>query len=122
MITLDPAASARDAVAAQPTRPATKMLLDTADARVVVFRIAPGQAVPPHRSDASVLLLVLEGSGVVSGGDGERVAGTGDLLAFEPGEMHGMRAEAEPFHLLAVIAPRPGSRAAASSATSGEAH
>lgn len=120
MIVLDPTGAARDAVAAQPSRPATSMLLDRADTRLVVFRIAPGQAVPPHRSDATVLLSVLTGSGVISGGDGERPCTEGDVIAFEPGELHGMRALDETFQLLAVIAPRPGSRPAAL-ATSAEA-
>jgi quercetin dioxygenase-like cupin family protein len=113
MIALDPIAAARDAIAAQPSRPATSMLLDRADARLVVFRIAPGQAVPPHRSDATVLLSVLAGSGIISGGDEERPCAVGDVIAFEPGELHGMRALDETLQLLAVITPRPGSRNAA---------
>jgi quercetin dioxygenase-like cupin family protein len=117
MIVLDPIATARAAVAAQPARPATSMLLDTADARLVVFRIAPGQAVPPHRSEATVMLFVLDGAGIISGGDGERACAAGELVAFQPGEMHGMRALAETFHLLAVITPRPGTRSGAQTAS-----
>ena len=110
MTVLEPSIAVMDAVASSPSRPATSMLLDTDDARIVVFRIAAGQAVPPHRSDATVLLYVLGGSGFISGGDGERACAPGDLVAFEPGELHGMRAVDETFKLLATITPRPGTR------------
>jgi quercetin dioxygenase-like cupin family protein len=37
-------------------------------------------------------------------------------VAFAPHEVHGMRAEAEELLLLAILAPRPGERAAATTA------
>jgi quercetin dioxygenase-like cupin family protein len=110
----NPREVARTAVAANPARPATAILLDTADVRQVVFRLAPGQAVPPHRSTSTVLLTVLEGSGVLSGEeDGivvDRHCVPGDIVAYVPEELHGMRAEGETLLLLATIAPRPGAR------------
>jgi quercetin dioxygenase-like cupin family protein len=114
MTVLDPRAAARAAVAASPSRPATAVLLDTPDVRLVVFRIAPGQAVPPHRSPSSVTLSVLEGSGTLSGGDAERRCAAGDVVAYAPEELHGMRAEGEELLLLATIAPRPAERPASS--------
>jgi quercetin dioxygenase-like cupin family protein len=113
MIALNPAESARRAVPVQSSRPATGMLLDTDDARVVVFNLAPKQIVPPHRSDSTVLISVIRGTGLITGGTEERTCAPGDLLAFEPSELHGMTALDEPFHLVAVITPRPGVRAAA---------
>ncbi|MDF1501375.1 cupin domain-containing protein [Roseisolibacter sp. H3M3-2] len=110
MITLDPRAAARAAHAASSTRPATAVLHDGPDARLVVFRLAPGQAVPPHRSASTVTLAVLEGAGVLSGGDGERACAAGDVAVFQPDELHGMRAEGGELLLLATITPRPGSR------------
>ena len=114
MKTLSPARAARAAVAANPDRPATAVLHDAPEARLVVFRLAPGQAVPPHRSTSAVLLEVLEGTGFLSGdADGapaERPCAAGDIAAYEPGELHGMRAGGEELLLLATIAPRPGSR------------
>jgi quercetin dioxygenase-like cupin family protein len=110
----EPREAARQAVAANPLRPATAVLHDTADVRQVVFRIAPGQSVPPHRSVSTVLLTVLEGAGVLSGEDHgvsvERRCVTGDTIAYEPNELHGMRAEGETLLLLATITPRPGAR------------
>jgi quercetin dioxygenase-like cupin family protein len=99
------------ATSAQAGRAATAMLHNAPDVRVVVFRIAPGQDVPVHTSTSSVVLTVLEGSGTVSGRDGERQVRAADLIAYAPNESHGMRAGAETFVLLAVIAPAPGSRA-----------
>jgi quercetin dioxygenase-like cupin family protein len=115
---LDPLAAARDAVAAHPDRPATAIIHDAPDARLVVFRLAPGQAVPPHRSASTVLLTVLEGSGVLSGegareggrSPSERVCAAGDTIAYEPNELHGMRADGGELLLLATITPRPGGR------------
>ena len=112
MIALDPTGAAGRAQPVQPSRPATSMLLDTDDARVIVFRLEPQQSVPPHRSESTVLLSVMRGTGIIAGGEGERTCAPGDLLAFEPTEIHGMRALDEPFHLMAVITPRPGARAA----------
>ena len=62
----DPAAVAREAVAAHPARPAIAVVHDAPDARLVAFRLAAGQAVPVHTSVSSVVLHVLSGSGLVS--------------------------------------------------------
>ena len=106
-----PSAAALGAVAANPDRPATAILHDSPDARLVVFRLAPGQFVPPHRSTSTVMLHVLKGSGEVSGADDAVVAvSPGDLVTYEPNELHGMRATKEELLLLATITPRPGAR------------
>lgn len=110
MKALDPVALARAAVSANPARPATAVIHESDDVRLVVFRLAPGQQVPPHTSHSTVLLTVLEGSGVLSGGDSvERRCSKGDVVAYIPGELHGMKASGEELLLLAAIAPRPGS-------------
>ena len=110
MKTYDPRAVARDAVATRADRPAMALIHDDDDARLVVFRIAPGQAVPTHTSTSTVVLHILEGSGMVTGGDGERPVGPGAVVTYEPREPHGMRAASEELTLMAVIAPRPASR------------
>jgi quercetin dioxygenase-like cupin family protein len=114
VIALDPRAAARSAVAASPTRPATAVVHDSPDARLVVFRIAPGQAVAPHTNPSTVQLLVLEGSGTLTGEAGgatvERPCAAGDLVLYAPYERHGMRAGDDTLVLLATITPRPGSR------------
>ena len=104
---------AAEAVAANATRPATTVIGDVPDARLVVFRISPGQAVAPHRNASTVILTVLAGSGVVRGGDSETFVSAGDVVIYEPNETHGMRAVDDELVLLATIAPRPGTRAAA---------
>lgn len=108
---LDPIRAAREAVSANPARPATAIIHDSADARCVVFRLEPGQEVAPHTSPSSVLLLAVEGSGVVTTADGDTPLVVGEAALYEPRELHGMRAVAERFVLLAVITPQPGSRA-----------
>jgi quercetin dioxygenase-like cupin family protein len=110
MIALDPRAVARAAPAKSSQRPATAILHDGNDARLVVFRLLAGQSVAPHRSPSTVMLSVLEGAGVLSGADGDRDCIAGDLVAYAPNELHGMRATTQEFLLLAIIAPRPGAR------------
>lgn len=102
--------AAATAVAAHPTRPATAIVHDVPDARLVVFRIGPGQAVAPHHNASTVMLTVLAGRGIVSDGDGERAVAAGAVVAYEPNELHGMRAVDEELVLLATIAPRPSAR------------
>jgi quercetin dioxygenase-like cupin family protein len=112
MKALDPRRAAREAVAPNPSRPATAILDDSADARLVVFRLAPGQAVPPHRSASTVQLTVLEGAGVLTGEDDgaprEHACAAGDVVLYAPNELHGMRAGDAELLLLATITPRPG--------------
>lgn len=92
------------------TRPTTAVVHDAPDARLVVFRFNPGQEVPPHVSSSSVMLTIVAGEGVVSGAEGEREVHRGDVICFEPNELHGMRSLAESFVVLATITPRPGTR------------
>jgi quercetin dioxygenase-like cupin family protein len=109
---LDVATAASQAIAPNPTRPATATLHDSADLRLVVFRLAAGQSVPPHRSGSTVALTAISGQGFVRGGDEERPVAAGDTVVFEPNELHGMRAHGSDFVLLATITPRPGDRSA----------
>ena len=106
----DVAELAEDAVALHPTRPAMTLAHDSADARLIVFRIKPGQQVPSHTSTSTVILSVVAGEGVVSGGEGEMPVSMGDVVAFSPNEPHGMRAVHNELVLLATITPRPGTR------------
>jgi quercetin dioxygenase-like cupin family protein len=105
---LDVQGAATGAKAANPSRPATAVVHDGPDARLVVFRLSPGQAVAPHTSTSTVMLAVLGGRGLVSGAEGERPVVPGDVVVYEPGELHGMRAPDEELTLLATITPRPG--------------
>jgi quercetin dioxygenase-like cupin family protein len=106
----EPSAIARDAQSFNPRKPAMALIHDTDDARLVVFRIAPGQAVERHVTRSTVVMHVLSGAGVVSGGDEERAVEPGMTLTFVPGEAHGMRADDQELVLLATITPRPGTR------------
>lgn len=92
---------------AQPSRPATALIHDSSDARVVLFRIDPGQQVAVHTSASTVLLVVVSGSGIVAGGEDERAVRAGDIVTYDPREPHGMRADSEQLVIAAVIAPRP---------------
>ena len=103
-------ALAASATAANSDRPATALVHDSTDARVVLFRLEPGQSVPVHTSASTVLLTIVSGTGTVIGHEGECVVKPGDIVAYVEHEPHGMRAADEEFVIAAVIAPRPGSR------------
>ena len=108
---LDLRSLAAGAVAADPGRPAMAIVHDSPDLRLVTFRIGRGQQVAPHTSTSSVALIVVSGTGYVSGAQGETSVAPGDAVSYDPGERHGMRAGDDELVLLAVIAPRPGARA-----------
>jgi quercetin dioxygenase-like cupin family protein len=112
MKTYEPTIAARKAEPFHFGRPAMAVIHDAPDVRLMVLRIAAGQAVPLHASRSSVLLYVLSGCGLVSGQDGDHAVHPGMLVAYEPGETHGMRAISEELVLLATIAPRPSIREA----------
>lgn len=105
---IDALAAARGAVALRLDRPATAIVHDSAESRLVVFRLEPGQAVAPHRSTSSVQLTVLGGRGVLTGESDEQPCGIGDVVIYAPRELHGMRALDDQLLLLATITPRPG--------------
>ena len=111
---LDPVAAARAAVSARSDRPAMAILHDSPDTRIIVFRLDAGQTVPPHRSASTVVLTVLSGTGVLSGEPAatpaEQRCTTADVVAYEPNELHGMRAGTDELIVLATITPRPGER------------
>jgi quercetin dioxygenase-like cupin family protein len=104
----DPGHAPEFAGPADGARPAVRIAEDSPDARLVFFRIAPGQRVATHTSASSVFIVVVSGSGFVSGAEGEREVSAGMIAAIAPREPHGMRAGAEELVLAAVIAPRPG--------------
>ena len=108
---VDATSAALAAVSANSTRPAVSIVHDSEDVRIVVFRIAPGQRVAPHTSESTVVLRVLEGSGIISGGnDEERHCTRDDMIVYDRGEIHGMSADTEQLLVMATISPRPASR------------
>ena len=102
--------AAAEAATVRPDRPATAVVHDGADARLVLFHLGPRQEVPRHQSRSAVMLHVLRGAGVLLLADGERFCAAGEIAVFEPDELHGMRAGDDALVILATIAPRPGSR------------
>ena len=98
------------AVAPSGDRPATTLVHDSSDARVVLFRLEWGQAVPVHTSASTVLLTIISGTGTVIGAEGECNVKAGDIVAYAENEPHGMRAGDGQFVIAASIAPRPAPR------------
>ena len=60
-----------------------------ANAHAVVIELGPGGIVARHPAGATQLYAVIQGSGWVSGGDGEREQiRAGEAVLWEPGEEH----------------------------------
>lgn len=89
-------------------RPASAVLHDESNVRVVCFHLLEGQSVPPHHSDGTVIVEVLSGTGVFRGKDSEATLSAGAAAVFAPGELHAIDARSGPLRFHAVIAPRPG--------------
>jgi quercetin dioxygenase-like cupin family protein len=69
-------------------------LLRDADCRAGIFRIDAGGRIARHPAAGRQLLAVLDGTGVVSGGDGADVAvAAGDAVVWEAGEEHETRSD-----------------------------
>lgn len=78
--------------------------------RILRFALKPGQEVREHDAPHSpVYIIVLEGTGLFSGGDGqEEPFGPGTLLILETGEPHAIRAQDEDLVFLAILHGVPG--------------
>ena len=84
----------------------SKLVHDSAKARVALFSLEKGQELAPHTSTSEVLFQVLEGEGKVIIGSEEISVKAGQMV-FCPSEApHGLKAKGR-FVVLAVIAPRP---------------
>jgi quercetin dioxygenase-like cupin family protein len=92
---------------ARQERPATEILHDEADTRVVAFHLLPGQQIPPHRSRSTVMVQVTAGSGTFHGDDGGVRLGMGESAIFSPNEVHAIDAGDEPLRFIAILTPRP---------------
>jgi quercetin dioxygenase-like cupin family protein len=88
--------------------PRVSVLYDSADARVVLLTLRPGQGLPLHRTPADVMLRVLRGRGVFTRSGDQRSVVEGSKLSVEPNEAYALRAEREPLTVLATVTPRSG--------------
>ena len=89
----------------QEKRPATKILHAREGARIVSFSVDAGQSIPSHVNPGSVSLLVLEGRGTFTGGEGAAAElGAGDMVTYEPNEPHGIESRGGPLRFIAFIA------------------
>lgn len=94
--------------------PYAQPLYVDANGRVIRFMLKPGQAIVEHHAPSSPFyVVVIEGRGMFAGADGvEREFGPNDILIFDKGETHAIRALDEPLvfagFLHGVEGTRPG--------------
>lgn len=74
------------------------------------FEVAPGGHTPRHTHNYEHEVLVLKGTGLVSGAQGERACRSGDVVWMPPNEEHQFRnTGGEPLEFICLIpAPRDG--------------
>lgn len=74
--------------------PYAQPLYVAGDGRVIRFMLKPGQNITEHSAPSSPFyVVVLKGRGMFAGADGvERSFGPNDLLVFDTGEPHAVRA------------------------------
>ena len=71
------------------------------------FEVAPGGQTPHHRHDYEHEVLVLRGTGLVTGEQGEQPCGPGDVVWMPPNEPHQFRnTGSEPLEFICLI-PAP---------------
>jgi len=74
--------------------------------RAAIFRFGAGGRIARHPAAAPQLLAVLDGDGVVSGGDGvEEPIGAGEAVVWDEGEEHETRSDGG---LVALVLEGPG--------------
>lgn len=86
-------------------RPLAKPLLVEQSGRVLRFTLKPNQSIAEHCAPHSpVHIVVLRGKGMFAGEDGgEVLLGSDDLVVFEAGEMHAIRALEEELVFVAFL-------------------
>ena len=85
------------------------------EARVLRFALRPGQIVREHNAPHSpVIVTVLQGRGMFAGGDGvEQEFGLNDLLIFQAGEDHSIRAVNEDLIFTVFLREAPDAKSTA---------
>ena len=77
------------------------------EARVVLIRIEPGQALGDHQVKENAWIVVVDGQVAVSSGGDTVEGGTGMLFRFRPNERHAVRSNGGA-RILMLLAPWPG--------------
>ena len=95
--------------------PNAEPLFVSEETRILRFALRPGQMVREHNAPHSpVLVAVLQGQGMFAGGDGvEQPCGPNDLLIFQAGEDHSIRALSENLIFTAFLREAPDAKSTA---------
>lgn len=96
-----------DAAHVAPAGIVSRTLLQSPDARVVLFTFADGQELTGHSSTRRALVQILEGAcDFLFAGRWERLA-AGTFLHLPPNHPHAVRAAAGPFSMLLTLTAEP---------------
>ncbi len=84
-----------------------RLLVDTAQMRVVLVALAPGQQIPIHAPAVDLAIAVLAGTGRLRAGPSTRWVRAGDVAVIPAGTARGLRAEGGPLIALNSVSPPP---------------
>jgi quercetin dioxygenase-like cupin family protein len=97
-----------NAVQQSPSGIVSRTLLQTPEARVVLFTFADGQELTSHTSRRRALVQILDGGcDFFFAGKWQRL-GTGSFLHLPPGHPHAVRAGVGPFSMLLTLGAEAG--------------
>ena len=83
------------------------VVLHTDEARAVLIKISPGQALGDHQVKERAWVCVVEGNALVEAGGESVEAGPGTLVTFAPNERHAVSSDGGA-RILLLLAPWPG--------------
>lgn len=105
-----------------PSGIVSRTLLATANLRVVLFSIAPGQELTEHTSSRRALVHILSGSCDFKFNGAWRTLAPGEVLHMPPGHPHAVRVATAPCSFLLVLGTDAAEVAAATTDAASEAN
>lgn len=83
------------------------VLQETEQHRVVVLRLAQGDAITPHDPDVAMTLVVVDGEGEALTSTGVTAIAPGDVVVVPAGEVRAVRAPQAPLVAVVTVSPPP---------------
>lgn len=83
----------KDKIVFSPGKPVKRHFLNAKGFHAALICLDGGTEIKPHPEDYGVLLVVLEGKGTFTGGDGSVVLGKNQCVHIRKGEVRGIKPE-----------------------------
>lgn len=84
-----------------------RLIAETTDGKVVLVAFHPGQGIPAHAPDVSLVITVMDGDGTIRIGDDFHHLRAGDIATVPPGAVRAIRAGAAGMVAMHTVSPSP---------------